>query len=94
MNLCGTCKHWGKEPNIDPEFRECQAIYLGKEENNWKGPPDDDEREYEPELAQRRDQFREANKAFTLDASNYQAALRCRSDFGCVLHEQQDRPAS
>lgn len=87
MNKCGTCKHWGREPNIDPEFRECQVIHLGEDENSWKGGPDAEEIEDEPELAARRIKFRSENKAFTLDGSNFQAALRCREDFGCVLHE-------
>lgn len=76
VNLCGTCKHWGDEKDMKERFRQCRGVVHDVDFVADARRPDESQQ-----------QFLDKNKAVTQDASAYMAALRCREDFGCVLHE-------
>ncbi len=83
MNQCGTCKYWGENREKGQDFRSCQAIkhdahyYSEREEQDlWE----DDEIKTTCE-------FKANHRAVVVDRSGCFAALRSRSDFGCVLYE-------
>jgi hypothetical protein len=85
MKLCGTCKFWGNDEDATEQFRWCRAVVHDQE--NY-ADPDDDEWCGADELAEKI-AFRKTHKAIVLDGSGFKAALRCREDFGCVLHKEK-----
>ncbi len=83
---CGTCKHWGKANENDNAFRSCQAIahdklFLSKEQASHL---------WEQEDIEALDSFTKEHKAVVTDGSGFKAALRSRSDFGCVLYSPRE----
>jgi hypothetical protein len=74
MNLCGTCKFWGSAGE-SKTFRECNRIVHDKF--------------YYVDGLDELDSFQEEHKAVTQDDHGYYAALKCRADFGCVLHKEK-----
>jgi hypothetical protein len=91
MPTCGTCKHWGNTKDEQYRFRRCLRVFSCTEVRG----PDDEERanrtdeEIEKWGAWGADEIRKlrSEKAYTVDGSGYYNALKCREDFGCVLHE-------
>lgn len=82
MNKCGTCKYFGEEvmqwsdgTGLPTGLHTCDRI---KHSNFYDY---DDPAEY--------DRI-EADLADVVDGSGYQAALRVREDFGCVLWEAKE----
>ena len=103
MKTCGTCRYWGK---ARPDHRNCMEQTTGKlrvcqaiihdsddatgnydeystpiEERNWLSE----------EVRQELIHIRDSVKAVVVDGSNYYAALKCREDFGCILHEPLEK---
>lgn len=75
VNTCGTCRFWGSGDRAETErFRECTAII------HDRGYPVSPNTDCDPNFA-------DAHCATAVDGSGYYAAVRCRADFGCVLHQ-------
>ena len=79
MNTCGTCKFWGDAPDrCDPrgpkgeEFRPCKRIKM--QEIDMEAESD----------AEWHGVISNPCSAVAVDGSGYYAAIKCRSDFGCV----------
>jgi hypothetical protein len=93
--LCGSCKFWKPGECAAPGYGQCGKIE--HDESSHTSTTIYDE-EYLVELASgdeddkaRAAEVRKAReqKAVALDGSGYFAAVRCREDFGCVLHENK-----
>jgi hypothetical protein len=93
VNLCGTCKHWGNVSDAEEMFRSCQAVKHspGRDIDNDRIDYiliDDDGPQSDYEIAAVKEwHSNREKKAHACDGSDYNAALRCREDFGCILHE-------
>ncbi len=89
-SLCGTCKFWGNTDETHRLFRTCQRFVHDKSKHSDGEQVDefdlDDEFPDSPEEIAAK-LIINSEKAVTVDGSGYFAALRCRSDFGCVYHE-------
>lgn len=89
MGRCKTCKYWRFDKR-DWEYDETglgQCARIRQRENICEPArliEDWDDREKEEQRL-----IIEA-KAIAVDGSGYYAAVRCVSDFGCVLHELKD----
>lgn len=90
MNKCGTCRFWGRAQDAGLNYRPCQAAIHDKDFKYCDKEWDDEE-----------DRLERAEKLKTLplrlavveDGSGWHAALKCREDFGCVLHEERPSEA-
>jgi hypothetical protein len=82
IGRCGSCAFWGKDSDVG-RYRICLAVVLDAEAFT--------DEEHDRDDGQVR-QFREAHPAVVMDADNFRAALICRAEFGCVLHEVQAPP--
>lgn len=72
---CGDCKHWKTGlTSYDEDYEDVESEF-GECGAVAHGGEDHDLRNTDPRLA------------LAIDGSGYRAALRCRSDFGCVLFE-------
>lgn len=95
MKTCGTCKHWGAGHNEhekagesvekDDIFKPCGAVvqvdkFVADARPAWSK---------DTALRASLEEVR-ARKAVVVDGSDYFAALKTQSDFGCLLHE--DKP--
>lgn len=72
---CGTCRFWGK--NVPDPHGE-----ISDQTGDWRQCG---RVVHEDSYFQGKDFQKEL--ALVVDGSNFFAALKCRSDFGCVLHE-------
>lgn len=78
MSTCGTCQHW-KQPTPDADDYDLGVSDQSSEEVA---------RTYG--RCQRIVHIKDTpatDPAGTQDASGYRASIRCRTDFGCILHE-------
>jgi hypothetical protein len=85
---CGTCPFWtGREAlsEAGEAFRQCQRLV-----HDQNRDVDGYDREEEPAIARQTTLRREL--AVLQDGSGYYAAIKCRADFGCVLHEPACEP--
>jgi hypothetical protein len=91
FNRCGNCKFWGSSCDGNETYRQCLAVIHDKRSFtsslfDWDAEnPDHDDIETTDGIRDAR-----SKKAVVKDGSGYFAALRCRSDFGCVLFERKD----
>jgi hypothetical protein len=90
MNLCGTCKFWGTNEDEKETFRECQGIIHDSGEDANVNLDQARKHGWKPETIERIFIFQSNNKAVTQDGSGYMAPLKCREDFGCVLHPDNE----
>lgn len=80
--LCGTCRHWKEAKGEGGSyFGECWRI-IHDVHRDCEGPPNG------------MDSGILCHKAVVIDGSGYAAALRTQDDFGCVLWEPREEPAS
>lgn len=70
---CGTCKHW--QAGDEPEYPDWGTC--GRIEM------------YEPYSYQRGKSQRAEEIALAVDGSGFIAIVRCKAEFGCVLHEEK-----
>lgn len=89
-NLCGTCRFWGDADDIQKErqYRQCMEMFFddGGSTGDLSHEPDINRYPaWHAEWAEAR-----SHKAVVVDGSGYFAALRCREDFGCVLHQEKE----
>ena len=94
MKTCGTCKHWkpiATEPydlnegsQYPPGCGHCQAV-----EHPEGFETDGGSNKAYEELRKKKNAHKTAAKAYVEDGSGYYAALICKTDFGCVLHEEK-----
>jgi hypothetical protein len=87
MKTCGTCKHWENGPE---DYRECLAVI-----HDRQGMTTDDNDAFESYDwldEEERAEIRAIRKyaAVVVDGSGYFAALKCRADFGCTLHQEKE----
>ena len=96
--ICGNCRFWGSEEEVKNKYdwRTCQAIKHDKngsvykyqraleELEIFKNDPEYIEKEVKVDLKEALDDIGDS-KALTNDGSGYASALKCSSDFGCVL---------
>ncbi len=88
METCESCAFWGdaKDAQNKETFRQCNAMFhdVGSNCGGDGRRPEPDPIRF-PELNAEWHEAR-SHKAVVQDGSGYFAALKCRSDFGCVLH--------
>jgi hypothetical protein len=94
MKTCGSCKHWGKQDEVESSlkagFKKCYRIIHDEhsDTDDYKDDVYDKDDPYDAQFIARMNATRK-ELAVVKDGSGYYAALKCREDFGCVLHEEK-----
>ncbi len=83
MPRCGTCKHF--KPDIDERARNVTKW----DEDGYKRIPVEGYGQCGRVPHAKREDVPLTDAATVADGSGYYAALICRQDFGCVLHESK-----
>lgn len=92
---CGSCVFWGSDLDEDQAFRECKAVKHDCRGHTTCYQDGDDPtyidstEEWIVEFAESEDKTRRS-LAVVVDGSGYFAALKCRSDFGCVMFSPKE----
>lgn len=92
MNTCGTCRYWGDDDDKGHRFRKCLGVYSCQE---FSGPGDAERVQRKIDNPDHIDWHNTEltqvvkERAYTIDGSGYYNALKCREDFGCVLHQEK-----
>lgn len=85
MNKCGTCKFWGSYikwkgrpvPDQTGEWRQCGRIFF------------DDDGEISEYADDKEGSLVRKELVVVQDGSGWFGCLKCREDFGCILHEER-----